>query len=58
MRHILKCKGCGKFTMAETCPSCGGDAVNPKPPKFSIEDKVGKYRREAKREQLIKEGLL
>jgi H/ACA ribonucleoprotein complex subunit 3 len=46
------------FTMAETCPSCGGEAVNPKPPKFSIEDKVGKYRREAKREQLIKEGLL
>ena len=58
MKHILKCKECGRYTMSEKCTACGGNAVNPKPPKFSIEDKIGKYRRQAKRETLIKEGLL
>jgi len=48
MKHILRCKKCGKYTMKEKC-SCGGIAVTVRPPKFSIEDKYAKYRREAKR---------
>lgn len=44
--------------MKEICPKCGSKAVNPKPPKFSLEDKFGRYRRKAKRAMLEKEGLL
>ncbi|MBI2147685.1 ribosome biogenesis protein [Candidatus Woesearchaeota archaeon] len=50
--HILKCQACGMYTMNTQC-SCGGKAVNPKPPKYSPEDKFGGYRRKAK--QLLKE---
>jgi H/ACA ribonucleoprotein complex subunit 3 len=57
MRHILKCAQCGKYTMKESC-GCGGVAVNVKPPKFSLDDAYGDYRRKAKREMLQKEGLL
>jgi H/ACA ribonucleoprotein complex subunit 3 len=48
--HILKCSKCGKYTMQESC-SCGGKAVNPKPAKYSPEDKMGEYRRKAKEQQ-------
>jgi len=46
-RHIFKCKKCNSYTMSDKC-KCGGEAVNPKPPKYSPEDKFGKYRRKAK----------
>ena len=49
-RHILKCKKCNSYTMNDKC-KCGGDAVNPKPPKYSPEDKFGEYRRKAKEMQ-------
>jgi H/ACA ribonucleoprotein complex subunit 3 len=58
MRHILKCVKCGNYTMEEKCPKCGSSATNPKPAKYSPEDKYGDYRRKAKKEQLVKEGLL
>lgn len=57
MKHILKCRECGKFTMSEEC-SCGGKALSPRPAKYSPEDKFGSYRRKAKKESLQKEGLL
>jgi H/ACA ribonucleoprotein complex subunit 3 len=44
--------------MEEKCPKCGNPAVNPKPAKYSPEDKYGGYRRQAKRDGLVKEGLL
>jgi H/ACA ribonucleoprotein complex subunit 3 len=37
--------------MREKCVVCGGKAVNPKPPKYSVEDKYAKYRRMAKEDQ-------
>lgn len=37
---------------------CCGRTISIKPPKFSIEDVYGKYRREAKFENLKKEGLI
>ncbi|NVM28424.1 MAG: RNA-protein complex protein Nop10 [Candidatus Helarchaeota archaeon] len=47
---LRKCVECGRYTMIEsTCPQCGGKTVNPQPPKFSITDKYGKYRRELKK---------
>ena len=55
--HILQCKDCLAYTLKSKC-SCGGEAVRPIPPKYSPEDKYGSYRREAKKEMLVKEGLL
>ena len=57
MKHILKCRECGSYTMSKKC-SCGGDAIIVRPAKFSVEDAYGGYRRKAKRELLAKEGLL
>lgn len=44
--------------MKESCPVCGMKAANPKPAKYSPEDSYGKYRREAKKEELKEKGLL
>ncbi len=44
---ILKCEVCGAYGIKETC-SCGGKRVDVRPPKYSPEDKYGKYRRKEK----------
>ncbi|PIN86166.1 ribosome biogenesis protein [Candidatus Woesearchaeota archaeon CG10_big_fil_rev_8_21_14_0_10_44_13] len=46
MKHIMRCPVCGVYTMKEE--HCGQKTVNPKPPKYSPEDKYGGYRRKAK----------
>ena len=48
MKHILKCKKCGQYTMEDKCPKCDAPTENPKPVKYDSTDKVGKYRRKAK----------
>lgn len=45
---IFKCPSCGKYTMREICNICNVPTAEAKPPKFSPEDKYGKYRRMAK----------
>jgi|TARA_B100002003_G_C14120155_1_gene538734 H/ACA ribonucleoprotein complex subunit 3 len=57
MKHILKCQDCGEYTLKEKC-KCGGKAVLAKPPKYSPEDKYGKYRRQVKKPELEKKGLI
>jgi len=42
--------------MKEAC-ACGGQAVTTKPQRYAP-DKYGKYRREARREDLAKKGFL
>ena len=58
MKHMLKCEKCGKYTFKEVCPHCGGKALNPKPPKFSMNDPYESYKRKAKEPELIKKGLI
>ena len=57
MKHIHKCQKCNAYTM-KSCCSCGGTAIEAKPPKYSPEDKYAQYRRQAKQEQRKKEGLV
>ncbi|MBS3134752.1 ribosome biogenesis protein [Candidatus Woesearchaeota archaeon] len=45
---ILKCNDCGNYTIKDKC-TCGGKAIDPRPAKYSIEDKYGHYRRLAKK---------
>ena len=42
---MLFCKTCADYTLQETCPRCGGKAVQNTPAKFSPEDNYGVYRR-------------
>ena len=58
MKHIHFCNICSAYTMKEVCPTCSGKTILAKPPKYSVSDKYGKYRREAKLEKLKKRGLL
>jgi len=57
MKHILKCEKCGKYTLKEKC-ECGGKSFIARPPKYSPEDKYGKYRRQVKKPELEKKGLI
>ena len=46
-KYLQKCSGCNKYGLANPnskCRFCGGQLVNPKPPKFSLIDKYAKYR--------------
>ncbi len=51
MSEILRCPKCNKYTLEETCKSCGSKTLTPKPAKYSPLDQYGKYRR------LYKKGL-
>jgi len=48
--RIHKCGNCGRYTLRDKCPECGGIAISPKPARFSPQDPYGKYRRMMKRE--------
>ncbi len=56
MKHILKCQKCNTYTMNGNC-KCGDKAITTRPQKYSPQ-KYAEYRREAKREELVKKGLL
>ena len=46
-KYLKKCINCGEYGLANPdlkCRHCGGQLINPKPPKFSLIDKYGKYR--------------
>jgi len=58
MKHILKCQNCKEYTIYQICPRCDGKAISPKPPKYSPDDAYAKYRREAKKDELSKKGLI
>ncbi len=46
---LRKCLDCGRYTLkTDKCPYCSGKVRVPHPPKFSPEDKYGKYRRAMK----------
>ncbi len=45
-KRIYKCIACGKYTLkTDKCPWCGGPVGIAHPPRFSLVDKYGKYRR-------------
>ncbi|MEA1895605.1 MAG: RNA-protein complex protein Nop10 [Euryarchaeota archaeon] len=46
---ILRCSECGRYTLKAVCPTCGAAAINPRPARYSPEDRYGVYRRRMKR---------
>ncbi|RBQ24017.1 Ribosome biogenesis protein Nop10 [Candidatus Methanobinarius endosymbioticus] len=47
---MRKCNSCNIYTIKNSCPTCDGETNVVYPPKYSIEDKYGKYRRKLKEE--------
>jgi len=47
-QRMLRCMDCGAYTLKDVCPKCQGKTATPHPPRFSPEDKYGKYRRQLK----------
>ncbi len=47
---IKKCYKCNYYTLKDICPICGEKTGTVKPPRFSLEDRWGKYRRMLKRQ--------
>ncbi|MBT5342810.1 ribosome biogenesis protein [Candidatus Woesearchaeota archaeon] len=56
-KHIHKCISCNNYTLNEEC-KCGGKAIFPRPPKFSLDDKYAGLRRKVRKEALKKKGLV
>jgi H/ACA ribonucleoprotein complex subunit 3 len=48
--RIHKCAKCDGYTLKDACPKCGSAAYKTLPPRFSPEDRYGKYRRMMKKE--------
>jgi len=48
-KEILKCTKCSTYTLKTSCPNCNSKTLSPKPAKYSIDDKWGKWRRIAKK---------
>ncbi|MBR2255439.1 MAG: RNA-protein complex protein Nop10 [Candidatus Methanomethylophilaceae archaeon] len=51
---MRRCSVCGAYTLSDIC--CGVGTVLPVPPRFSPEDRYGKYRREAIRQEYGPDG--
>ena len=47
-QKMTRCLECGSYTLKDTCPNCKEKTASPHPPKFSPEDRYGKYRRQLK----------
>jgi len=55
-RLIKRCTKCGRYTLnPNTCPHCGAPVASAHPPKYSIEDRYGKYRRAMKKALLAQQ---
>jgi rRNA maturation protein Nop10 len=57
-KYLLKCRDCGEYGLFNPeykCRICGGQLINPRPPKFSLVDKYAKYRTQYFKEQFDKD---
>ena len=48
VQKILSCSKCNEYMLDNECKKCGTKTNEVKPPKYSPEDKYGKYRRKYK----------
>jgi len=48
--RMKKCKECGEYTLKDTCPECNKKTGVIFPPRYTPQDKYGKYRRILKKQ--------
>jgi len=58
MGKIKYCQKCDEYTLKEVCEKCNEPSIVRQPPKYSPIDKNAKYRRQARKDDLINRGLL
>jgi H/ACA ribonucleoprotein complex subunit 3 len=49
MTDLFYCKKCKIYTLNKICKNCNQNTILKNPPRFSPQDRYGKYRRELKR---------
>jgi len=55
VKNLLRyCKNCKTYTLQEVCRNCGKKTNSAAPPRFSIQDHYGKYRRMLKKRSELK----
>ncbi|WP_400239931.1 RNA-protein complex protein Nop10 [Methanomethylophilus alvi] len=54
--QIRRCPQCGRYTLSEVCGRCTSPTVCPIPPRFSPEDRYGKYRRKTLKQEYGENG--
>ncbi|MBP1944696.1 RNA-protein complex protein Nop10 [Methanobacterium petrolearium] len=54
---MRRCRSCKEYTLKDRCPHCGGELEVIYPPKYSPEDKYGKYRRILKKQAIEKNQI-
>ncbi|MBW9221991.1 RNA-protein complex protein Nop10 [Methanothermococcus sp. SCGC AD-155-C09] len=47
--RMRKCPKCNRYTLKNFCNLCNEKTITIKPPRFSLEDRYGKYRRMLKK---------
>ncbi len=53
---IRKCPKCGRYSLEPVCKECKCDTATAHPPKYSPDDKYGKYRRISIQEEYGENG--
>ncbi|MBC7081605.1 MAG: RNA-protein complex protein Nop10 [Thermoplasmatales archaeon] len=51
------CKKCRRYTLKKYCTVCNSETQRKEPPRFSPQDKYGKYRRMLKEEKIWQKNL-
>lgn len=51
---LLYCNKCKNYTLDKICSECKEKTISKNPPRFSPQDRYGKYRRKLKR---LQEGI-
>jgi H/ACA ribonucleoprotein complex subunit 3 len=51
MSLLLYCENCEEYTLDKICNKCKGRTISKNPPRFSPQDRHGKYRRKLKKLQ-------
>jgi H/ACA ribonucleoprotein complex subunit 3 len=51
MSLLLYCENCKEYTLDKICKKCKRKTISKNPPRFSPQDRHGKYRRKLKKLQ-------
>jgi H/ACA ribonucleoprotein complex subunit 3 len=54
MKNLRFCNKCKEYTLELICKKCNNKSISKYPPRFSPEDRYGKYRRILKRQIMEK----
>jgi H/ACA ribonucleoprotein complex subunit 3 len=49
MSNLLYCNKCKTYTLDKICDKCKEKTISKNPPRFSPQDRYGKYRRKLKK---------